>query len=181
MKRGTGIAVLVAIAAALTGCGNSSSSGASAGKTSTAGKVSTAAGSTDTASTTSSAGGASGAANSSSGGSGSDSAAVTKTMKTYISAVADGDGATACGQLSRTASQQLVTAASSAGYKTCGSAVHMISAKLPASTKKLLHDAQVVDVHVNGRGASAKFKGGSRAARLRKSGGRWYIAGGFAP
>lgn len=179
MRRGTAIAALMAVAAALAGCGSSSSGKSSS--TSTAAKAASAAtstGATSTGAASTSTASSDASSNSASGGS-DDTAAVQKTMMTYMTGVAHGDGAAACGALSPAASRQIVAVGRSEGYKTCESAIQGISKKLPAATKDQLRSVRVTDVHVSGSSATAKYKGSAATVHLTKSGGRWYISGGF--
>lgn len=115
------------------------------------------------------------------GGGSSDSSQITSTIKTYLAAIANSDGTTACDQLTNGAANQVLQAGASLGAVTCAQAVQDASGNLGGNGKQTLLDAQVINVHVTGSTASADLQGGTQTVQLTKIGGRWLISGGLNP
>ena len=104
-------------------------------------------------------------------------------VTTYLTALADGDGATACAVLTDGQQQAVVGAAAAAGVSSgsCARVLGGIAATLDAGAKSKLREARVTSVSVHGSRAIVRVAGGSAAAELEKRSGRWLIAGGVTP
>ncbi len=111
------------------------------------------------------------------GGAVSANGQVASAVKTYLSALARGNGQVACGQLTDAAVQQLIQATASAGVTTCPAAVKEIAGQLGGDGKQKLLTATVTNVQVSGTTSIAEVRSGTNTARLSKIGGRWLIAG----
>ncbi len=110
-------------------------------------------------------------------GTSSDSEKAGNAVELYLAAVAQDDGATACGLLSPAAQTEAVAAAHGAGATagTCTLAVKALSAGLGNSDRSKLRLATVSDVTIDGDTAQARLEGGD-AVPLVKSGGAWKIS-----
>jgi hypothetical protein len=108
------------------------------------------------------------------GGSNSKSE-VTSTVKTFLTAFADGNGVKACAQLT---AQEASTAAKSTG--SCSSAVHALSSDAGGSGAAKLRNAKITSVKITGKNAVATIAGATTQADLTEIGGRWYISGGIS-
>ena len=109
------------------------------------------------------------------GGATSDEAAVRSTMVAYIGAVAEGDGAKACAQLTENGKR---SAASARGAGGCEEAIDEIGAAFtPRDRQKLraLRHADI-EVRIDGDTATAQFRG-ARTTKLARRGDRWLIDG----
>ena len=115
------------------------------------------------------------------GGGSSASTEVTSTFKQYLTALANGQGAHACNQLSGSEAQALIQAAASSGVTTCEQAITYVSGNLGGDNKQTLQNAKVTNVHVNGNTATADLQGGATTADFTKVGGHWFISGGLNP
>ena len=105
----------------------------------------------------------------------SDDAAIRTTMVTYIKAVADGDGATACGQLTENG-KRIAASAPGAKADDCEGVIDEIGAAFKPSDRARLGGVKPEDVEVKitGDSATARFRG-AQTAKLVRQGDRWLI------
>jgi hypothetical protein len=113
------------------------------------------------------------------GGASSDTSQISSTLTTYLSAVADGNGRTACDQLTGEEARTVLDVSASVGATSCVDAIDKSSQNLGSAEKQRLRGAKVMNVHVNGDRATADALGATQRAQLVKSGGRWLISGGI--
>jgi hypothetical protein len=111
------------------------------------------------------------------GGSGSDPSAV---VKTYLSAVANGDGKTACDQLTQAAQNQAAAGGQRAGLgSSCAVFLSKAAGVIPAAAKDALKNAQVGGTNISGDGATVQVTiqsiNRTRPLHLSKVGGRWLV------
>jgi hypothetical protein len=111
---------------------------------------------------------------------GPEIASVKKTERAYLSAIATGDGATACRQLTNDQVQAVIQAAASLGATTCPAAIEAFTHSLSAAAKHDLLTAQIVNVQINGNAGSAQIKGSSRTYGFTKQHGKWLISSGVS-
>jgi hypothetical protein len=123
------------------------------------------------------------------GGSKSDADQAKDTMKSFLSAVAKGDGKKACSLADASGQARLVRAAK--GRLNCEGVIAAISARIPANLKTALENADVKKVTINGNTAtindaditsskgdlSSLLRGGT-PTKLVKQGGIWKLSGG---
>jgi hypothetical protein len=107
-------------------------------------------------------------------------AAVKKVEHTYLTAIATGDGATACSQLTSAQIQAVVQSGASIGAVSCPAAIHDFARTLKAAAQHQLETAQIVNPQVNGNAASVQLKGSTRTYTFAKVGGKWLISGGVS-
>ena len=112
------------------------------------------------------------------GGGASDNSKITSTIKSYLTAVANGNGQAACAELTPAAAQQVRQDATSLGATGCADAINRVSASIGAAKQALLK-AKITSITITGSTATAQLQGGTRAPKLQKVGGRWLIAGGL--
>ena len=121
------------------------------------------------------------ACGSSSGSNGANNASTPSTaVKTYLTALANGDGATACGALTPALQEQELKLVRSQGIKasSCPNLVSQLRAHITSAQRSLLLNATISRVTVQGSTAMVTVKGAAHATTLTKSGGKWLIAGG---
>ena len=94
-------------------------------------------------------------------------------LKTYLAALARGNGATACDRLTDAFVQRHIQGA---GTTTCTQAIQVLAGQLGGDGKAALEHAKVVNIHVRGATATAVIRGGTQEATLNRTGGRWLIA-----
>lgn len=104
-------------------------------------------------------------------------------VKGYLNALADGDGKTACAQLSparqRFAVKALLRPTSLDNFAAdCPDALKKASRDYRPEEQKLLRKATVTKAKINGRTAKLKSSA-SGELTLTRSGGRWVISGGI--
>ena len=111
------------------------------------------------------------------GGAGDPSAAV----KSYLNAIAAGDGSTACKQISQQAIAQIVRARGSSDPAACANVIKQASQLISPTQKKELQSANVTTVSTSGNTARVRITlgGQTRTVTLNQSGGKWQISGGF--
>ncbi len=102
-------------------------------------------------------------------------------VTTYLTALANGDGATACGSLTPSLQDQELKLARSQGLKasSCPDLVSQLKAHITSSQRTLLLNAKVSRVSVQGSTATVTVKGATHPSMLTKSDGKWLIAGGI--
>lgn len=108
----------------------------------------------------------------------------TSAIKTYLSALADGNGATACAQLTgkvkRSVAPALAEDLPGQRLTTCEDAIKAISKQAGADDKRRLKSVKVADVKITGKTATARVLGGQQPEQgeihLVRSGERWLIA-----
>ncbi len=128
-------------------------------------------------------GGGGSGGNSTNNGGGS-TASPTSAVKTYLSAIADGDANRACSVLSPAMQSQALREARSQGVpvknSTCPGLFSEVlaAAHFTAAQRSRLIDAKVTSVTVHGNKATVALKGASQAVGLTKAGGKWLITGG---
>jgi hypothetical protein len=118
-----------------------------------------------------------------------DRRAAKATVRTFLTALADGDGARACGVLTP-AARATLTVAAGAARAPCPSAIAAASRRLPGDVRAALGDVRVVAVAIRGDRATVTDdairspRGDLRpvlrrgdVTRLVKVGGVWRIAG----
>lgn len=117
--------------------------------------------------------------------SGSDEDQIRSTLTTYLTAVANGDGRTACARLTADG-RRVVEKTPGARAETCEGVISQVATAAKPSDKAKLRRlaAEDIEVDVQGASATAKLEGATRDAKLVKSGERWLIddldAGGAA-
>lgn len=111
-------------------------------------------------------------------GSGSDPASV---VKTYFSAIAAGDGKTACAQLAPSAANQLAQVAQQAHLgSTCADVISKEAGQISAAAKQSLQNVKVTKTSTSGNAATVTATAPAPSNRtvsihLSNAGGRWYI------
>jgi hypothetical protein len=111
---------------------------------------------------------------------GPEIASVKKTERAYLTAIATGDGATACRQLTTDQVQAVIQAAASLGATSCPAAIAAFTHSLSAAAKHDLLSAQIVNVQINGNAGSAQIKGSSRIYGFTKQHSTWLISSGVS-
>jgi hypothetical protein len=111
------------------------------------------------------------------GGAGDPSAAV----RSYLNAIATGDGATACKQISQQAIAQIVRGRGSSDPTACANIIKQASQLISPTQKKELQSAKVTTASTSGNTARVRITlgGRTRTVALTQSGGKWQISGGF--
>jgi len=103
-------------------------------------------------------------------------------VKSYLAALADGDGERACDQLTGNAQRELIAGLAEglpeAGVMTCEEAVEKMSGIVGPDEADLLSDAEV-EVTLDGDRGKARPVEGTDTIDIVKSDGRWLIDGGF--
>ncbi len=101
--------------------------------------------------------------------------------KTYLRAVADGDGDKACAQLTTAVGKAAVKLASTSYPKdqinSCPAAIARLSKENDKASAELLRSARLNQLTVNGKTASVKSTA-SGTLKLTRSGSRWLISAG---
>jgi len=117
-----------------------------------------------------------GSANSGQGAS-SPSAAV----KSYLTAIAHGDGAGACAVLSPALQKRAVSIARSQGIKasSCADLFGRVKAHLSPAQLRTFQNAKVSSASHTGTNATVTINGASSQPTLAESGGKWVITGGI--
>ncbi len=103
----------------------------------------------------------------------SDEERVEKTLTTYLTAVVEADGPTACAQLAPAARDDLVT--SVAGARDCEDAVRRYRSGLTAQQREELRTARVTEVSIEGDHATARVAG-AESGSLEQVEGEWRIS-----
>ena len=106
-------------------------------------------------------------------GCGSDEQRVEKTLTTYLTAVVEADGPTACAQLAPAARDDLVS--SVAGARDCEDAVRRYRSGLTAQQREELRTARVTEVSIEGDRATARVAG-AESGSLEQVEGEWRIS-----
>jgi hypothetical protein len=121
------------------------------------------------------------ACGSSSSSSNSNAGSPSAAIKTYLTALANGDGARACGVLTTSMQNRALNLARSQGIKasSCSSLFSQVKGQTTAAQRRTLLNAKIASVKVNGNTATVTLKGGTQAATLTKTGGKWLISGGI--
>ena len=116
-------------------------------------------------------------------GEASDQDKVKETMSAYLDALASGDGTLACDQLTgpqaRLMFEDAVVQLPELQATSCADALSKMADSLGAEERAALEVADVVNIEVDGRTATAEIAGGTTTARLEKSGDRWLISDGL--
>lgn len=105
----------------------------------------------------------------------SDSTAIRNTVKSYITALVDGEGQTACSDMSPVFEYSI---ASKAGGD-CATALTESATTLTASERSALLGAHISTVQVIGSTATVSFDGG-HSLQLEKYNGRWLVSSNFS-
>lgn len=114
------------------------------------------------------------------GGGSSDLSSPSATAKTYLSAVGNGDGKTACSALSPDLQQKALQGAKASGLKanTCPDLFSQVKAHLTSDERKRFLNAKVTSVSQSGNHATLTVAGASDSPALTKIGDKWLITGG---
>lgn len=116
---------------------------------------------------------------------GGDEGAVEDTVQTYLSALANSDGATACDQLTGEAQREVVASMRAQlpelETTTCEDGLTMLGANIGADEEGALADVEFESVVIDGDSATATPEAGTGEAELVKVDGRWLISGGVTP
>jgi hypothetical protein len=114
---------------------------------------------------------------SSSSGASSPSAA----LKTYLTSVANGDGAGACSVLAGSLQNRALSTAHAQGIKAsnCADLFSQIKARMSSTQRNAFLTATVSNVVKSGQNATATVSGASGQPTLTQSGGKWVITGGI--
>lgn len=117
------------------------------------------------------------------GGGESDEDAVRETLRTYLGAVAEGDGDKACdlltGEAKRQALDAFATDLPELAPTSCGDGLTKLAESLGEDEKQLLRDPGEIEVDVTGETATATLEAATQEAELTKSGDTWLISGGL--
>ena len=110
------------------------------------------------------------------GGSGGDPSAA---VRTYLNAVANGDGTTACKQIDTQTLGQVIRGAGSNDPAACAKIISQASQLISPAQKKQLQSAQISTASTSGNTAKVKISlaGRTRTVTLTKSNGNWLISG----
>ena len=111
------------------------------------------------------------------GACGGEEGEVADVLSRHYDAIADGDGAAACRELTTQARRLVVVSvrAQGAGVRTCAEAYEGIAARLGEDLRRRFESAGH-DVTINGDGtATAETDGVAGQVQLRETGGRWVI------
>jgi hypothetical protein len=104
-------------------------------------------------------------------------------VRTYLEAVADGDGEKACDQLTGEAKRQAVDFLSSQapefGATSCEDGLDQLSENLGEDEKDILREPGEATVEIDGDSATVTFEEATTPAELTKSGDDWLISGGL--
>ena len=108
---------------------------------------------------------------------------VQDTVKTYLDALAEGDGEKACDQLTATAKRGAVEALRERlpelGASSCEDGLSQLAENIGEGEKDALRDPGEIVVRISGDSATAKPENGAREAELNKAGDKWLIWGGL--
>src|SRR5581483_4328896 len=88
--------------------------------------------------------------------------AIKKTESAYLTAIASGNGAAACSQLTSDQAAAVLQAGVAAGASSCETAIKAFSKSLTPAAKQALLGAKIVNVQVDPPNGSAQLKGSSR-------------------
>lgn len=116
------------------------------------------------------------------GGSGGGStSSPTSTVKTYLTSVANGDGAAACGALAPTVRATILQEARAQKIKasSCANLFAQVKSHMTAAQRKQFLGAKLSLASMNGNTATVNVAGASSQPTLTKVGGRWLITGGI--
>lgn len=105
-----------------------------------------------------------------------DVKAVSNVVKRYLSALAAGDGPTACSLMTKRYRDKIVAGAPS----DCGQALSTLAYQLSSTEKQTLSNAVIAKAEVKGDTARVNVKGQKGAAQLTRQSGQWLISGGAA-
>ena len=112
-----------------------------------------------------------------------DALEVQDTVKTYLDALAEGDGEKACDQLAGTAKLGAVEALRERfpglGASSCEDGLSQLAENIGEAEKDALRDPGAILVHISGASATAKPENVAREAELNKAGDKWLIWGGL--
>jgi hypothetical protein len=103
-------------------------------------------------------------------------------VKQYLTAIADGDGSTACSLMTTDAQNRLMQSLRQAGGSkasklTCAKVFSLVKSLAPASQLKQLRDLHLVTVSMSKTVAVVKDAQNGARDELVRSDGRWLIAG----
>jgi tetratricopeptide (TPR) repeat protein len=118
------------------------------------------------------------------GGGGSDKDKAQAVVKTYLGALADGDGEKACDQMTGELKRETVDTLPQdvpalKNLASCKEVVAVIADNIGGDEKQKLRNIKFAATTVNGDEATVKVEGATSDVELRKSDGRWYISGGL--
>ena len=117
-------------------------------------------------------------------GSSSDKDEIAQTVQMYLAALANGDGAKACdqltGQQARAVFEGMVLQLPELRATSCADALSKLSGSLGADEKAALGGAETTNVRVDGDSATAELVGGTKTVDLVNADGRWLISGGLS-
>ena len=110
------------------------------------------------------------------GASRSDEDAIRATMTTYLKAVADGDGKTACAQLTESG-RRVAARAPGSKANSCEELINGIAQLFKEEDRQRLRDVEAgeIKVRITGDSATADVPGGETTAKLVREGDRWLI------
>ena len=114
------------------------------------------------------------------GGAGSYSSP-TATVKTYLTSVADGDGAAACSALAPAVQTTVLQAAHAQNIKasSCADLFGQVKSHMNATQRRQFLGAKVTVASMSGNTATVNVAGASSRPTLQKQGGKWLITGGI--
>lgn len=114
-----------------------------------------------------------------------DRSAIKQTVRSYMTAIADGNGKAACKKLTGEAARGLASSTADLvpelNVASCEEAISALAGSVGGDEARALRDVEVKDVTINGDSARARATGATRDAELRKVDGHWYISGGLTP
>jgi|GEM_PF-3210934 len=103
------------------------------------------------------------------------------TVKTYLTAIGHGDGATACDMLAQSLQTRALSTAHSQGIKAsdCPSLFSQVKAHLTQRQVTAFLNAKIQSVSQTGDTATVTVTGGTAQPTLQRTGGKWLITGGI--
>jgi hypothetical protein len=108
---------------------------------------------------------------------------VQDTVKTYLDALAEGDGEKACDQLTDTAKLDALEALRERlpelDASSCEDGLSQLAENIGEVEKDALRDPGEIDVRISGASATAKPENVAREVELNKAGDKWLIWGGL--
>ena len=113
----------------------------------------------------------------------SDTEKVEQTVESYLTALADGDGQTACDELSGDGQRDLIAMANSQlpefGTLDCAAVVEQLNGSMGPDEEALLREAKITEVQIEGDIATAMIEGATVSPELVRFDDRWLISSGF--
>jgi len=115
------------------------------------------------------------------GGSSSGASNPQASVRTYLHAIANGDGGAACGVLASELQKRALSVARSQGIKAhdCASLFSEVQAHMDTAKRNAFLHAKITHVSQTGNNATVTIAGSLDQPTLTKRGGSWVITGGI--